>query len=111
MSQKSRLLQMFHDNNNKLFLGQIMATDLGCEFRTRFFELRKHGYKGKYYIINCQENKAEPSKNLYTLIELDHEIVEKINQYRKLQTAYPKEHNQYDKIQLQIDKLEKNCRT
>lgn len=63
MTQKEQALQMFRENNNQLTLREIMKTNLGCEYRARFSDLRREGYK-----INCERAK-KPSDNTYTLIE------------------------------------------
>lgn len=61
MTQKEQLLNLFQENGNKLTLGQIMQTNLGCEYRARMTDLRHQGH-----IINFKRGKR-PSENLYEL--------------------------------------------
>jgi len=62
MSQKQDLLDMFRIRGGRLFLGEIMKTELAAEYRARFSELRQDGY-----IITCKKG-ATPSENLYCLV-------------------------------------------
>jgi hypothetical protein len=66
MTQKEHLLDLFRQNGNLLTLGQIMNTPFAAEYRVRFTELRREGYR-----IECASNRKCPSRNLYSLSGLE----------------------------------------
>ena len=68
LSQKNRLLKLFRDNGNIISLGEIMKTDLACEYRKWISILRKDPL---YEIPEPVLDRKNPSNNLYTLIEAD----------------------------------------
>ena len=104
MTQKEQLLKLFADNGNQITLGMIMKTTLAAEYRARISELRNANYE-----ILCTIDKDEPNNNLYTLYgEIDKkplsiEKQNKIKDYTKTMLGYPENHNQREKIQVQIE--------
>ena len=65
MFQKEELLELFRLHGNKLYLGEILQTRIGYEWRARATELRKLGY------VIALERGARPSENIYRLYEPD----------------------------------------
>jgi len=63
LTQRQHLLQLFHENGNRLTLGQILKTTLAAEYRARLSEMRRDNY-----IITCTKGET-PSQNLYVLTE------------------------------------------
>lgn len=74
-SQKDRLLYLFRTNRHHLSLGEILATSLAAEYRARFTDLRRDGYR-----IECVRHPESPSKNLYVLHEKEEMVFEKTGQ-------------------------------
>ncbi|MCP3683563.1 MAG: hypothetical protein GY861_12820 [bacterium] len=70
-TQIQHLLRLFQENNNKLTLGMILKTSLGAAYRPRLSDLREMGYT-----VDCDEDKKEPSNNLYTLSKKSTEATE-----------------------------------
>ncbi len=64
MTQTEALIDLFRQHGNRLTLGDIMQTTLGCEYRARMTELRHKGYT-----ITCKINRKQPTRNEYVLIE------------------------------------------
>ena len=65
MTQCEQVVALFKENGNILTLGQIMKTTLGCEYRARFTDLRKRGYK----IELIHKDREFPSQNTYRFLE------------------------------------------
>lgn len=64
MSQAERLLELFHANGDRLTLGQILgAWDVvGSKYTCRLSEIRGMGYT-----VTCEQNRENPTKNVYTI--------------------------------------------
>lgn len=63
MTAHQKILDLFMTNGNKLTLGYLLGFPFGYKAVSRFSELRDKGYN-----IICQQDKKNPSNNLYTLI-------------------------------------------
>ena len=64
--QQLQCLKMFRDNDNVVTTGMFMKSTLSCEYRKIISQLRNdHGY----CIPPPIQNKKEPGKNQYRLIE------------------------------------------
>lgn len=63
MTQRERIVEFFRDHDHQATLGQLL--DAGFyECRARFTELRRDGYT-----ITVVQDRENPSRNLYTMIE------------------------------------------
>ena len=116
LSQKNRLLKLFRDNGNIISLGEIMKTDLACEYRKWISILRKDPL---YEIPEPVLDRKNPSNNLYTLIEVDPtlkpdsiefdyaslSVEDKIIHCRQIQEGYLRSCPEWDKIESQIEGL------
>lgn len=64
MSQADNLLDLFHQNQNKLTLGQILEAWrlVGSKYTNRISEIRDMGYD-----VECIQNFENPTENVYLL--------------------------------------------
>jgi hypothetical protein len=66
MTRHAQILDLFRTNGHKLTLGYLLTFPFGYKAVSRFSELRDMGYS-----ITCQQDKKNPSNNLYILGEPD----------------------------------------
>lgn len=71
MSQVDNLHDLFRTHNNQLTLGQILQNWqlVGSKYTNRISELEAR-LELKGLTIDCKENKARPTENLYRIVPL-----------------------------------------